>query len=180
MPNFCSAGMFSLLTIGASSRSAASLTCSMLRFPSMKGVFGSGSSSCTIGVGLMSSIGAETGSAGATSSGTGIGSGSGAGIGSGFGIGAGAFGGIGGRGATGGIGRGGIAGVALAALKGPTGAGAATGSEKSGSPLVDLVISSIAFCRSLSTVVFWFICPPLIKLLMFIIAHFFLNAQEIY
>ena len=52
----------------------------------------------------------------------------------------------------------------LGAGKGPTGSpsspvspsgteeGAATGSEKTGSVLVVLVISSIAFCRSLSTV----------------------------
>ena len=43
--------------------------------------------------------------------------------------------------------------------------GAATGSEKTGSVLVLFVMSSIAFCRSLSTVGFWFIlCPPLLYL----------------
>lgn len=61
------------------------------------------------------------------------------------------------------------------------GAGVATGSEKTGSALVFLVMSSIAFCKSLSTV--GFICPPLIKclyLLIIYISTLFLNAQEIY
>jgi hypothetical protein len=51
--------------------------------------------------------------------------------------------------------------------------GAATGSAKTGSLLVVFVISSIAFCKSLSTVGFWFICPPLLIIVMLIVARFY-------
>ena len=123
--------------------------------------------------------------AGGNEASTGVGVGIGAGIVAGVGIGVGA-GGIGiatgvgagagmagrGAGATGrGIGRGAGAVAGRISLIGPTGSprtplspsgtedGAATGSEKTGSTLVFFVMSSIAFCKSLSTV--GFICPPL-------------------
>ena len=62
------------------------------------------------------------------------------------------------------------------------GAGAATGSAKTGSELVLLVISSIAFCRSLSTAGFWFICLPTFNnnYTYVYCSTDFLNAQEIY
>ena len=78
--------------------------------------------------------------------------------------------------------------------KGPTGSanspvsssgmddGAATGSEKTGSVLVVLVISSIAFCRSLSTVVwFWSIVYAhlIYIILMSIIAQIFKCARNL-
>ena len=50
---------------------------------------------------------------------------------------------------------------------GATGSGAATGSPKTGSEFVFCVMSSIAFCNSLSIVGFGFICPPLLLMLNF-------------
>ena len=146
--------MLSLSRIGARSRRAASLTSL---------TFWAGAEGC----GIL----------------TGAGIGGIAGI---CGAGIGAFGaaklGIGARGATGrgaigrgAIGRGAGREAGFGAINGPTGSailpvspsgmedGAATGSAKTGSELVFFVMSSIAFCKSLSTVGFWFIlCPPLI------------------
>ena len=153
---------------GTKSRRAASLTFLVLRFGAVFVKSGVGSGA---GAGSGGRIGSGIGT------GVGVGSGMGAGvdIGSGAGTGAGA-GGIGvvsggtlssGMliGSNGAIGSG--AGATISTFgsgNGPTGSpnspvspsgteeGAATGSEKTGSILVVLVILSIAFCRSLSTV----------------------------
>lgn len=58
--------------------------------------------------------------------------------------------------------------------------GAATGSEKTGSILVVLVMSSIAFCRSLSTVLFWSIIAHLLYYTYVYNSTDLLNAQEVY
>ncbi len=102
--------------------------------------------------------------------------------------------GAGGSGGSGAVGRGGSGrGIGRAAglisLNGPTGSaitplspsgiedGAAIGSEKTGSTFVFFVMSSIAFCKSLSTV--GFICPPFYYAYIYC-STLFLNAQEIY
>ena len=156
---------------GARSRRAASLTDCMSGLAvvmvseakdSSETIAGAGGNGASAAIGSGAGAGAETG---------------------GIGIGAGAVG----RGATGrGMGRGagpgrksliGAAGPAGAILI--SGAGAATGSAKTGSLLVFFVMSSIAFCKSLSTV--GFICPPLNNVYTYIYnSTLFLNAQEIY
>ena len=137
--------MVNLSTRGTKSRRAAVLTWLVFR----------GEVSVMVGSGIGSGVGSGIG-------------GSGAGRSAGGRSGVGATGGVFSSGtfmaSSGAIGSG--AGVTISSLgsgKGPTGSpsspvspsgtedGAATGSEKTGSMLVVLVMSSIAFCRSLST-----------------------------
>ena len=153
--NFCEGVILRRSSRGIRSRRAASLTWCMLR----------------LGEGALNELGGVT-VAGSGATGAGCMIGSGAGIGAGVGAGIGAIGLGAGTlssgisiGSNGAIGSGSGATIStLGSGKGPTGSpsspvspsgiedGAATGSEKTGSVLVVLVMSSIAFCRSLSTV----------------------------
>ncbi len=160
----------SLSKIGASSRSAASFTWCILRPDVDVGSPGAGTS-----VGSVESKAGSGGTGGVANSGM---------LSSGALVGSGGVGSVGGGvGSVGAIGSG--AGGSISACgsgNGPTGSpsspaspsgteeGAATGSEKTGSTFVVFVMSSIAFCKSLSIVWSWYICPPFIKL-MFILAQ---------
>ena len=143
MLNFCEAGRFILPISGARSRRAAVLTSRILRSELFSGV----SSLMEVSVLMVSADGIEKSEMASSNF---IEAEAGAEIG---------FGGTG---------------IGLGAGKGPTDSasspespsgideGAATGSAKTGSLLVVFVMSSIAFCKSLSAVGFWFICPPLL------------------
>lgn len=147
---------------GMRSRRAASLTWCVLRFDNgmlkwFGGVIGVGSDMIGVG-GVIGSGAGAMGAAGTTGSGIGAGSvvsDSGAGtLSSGMSIGSnGAMGsGLGATISTLGSGKGPTGSSSSPVSPSGTDEGAATGSEKTGSILVLLVMSSIAFCRSLSTV----------------------------
>ena len=143
----------------------------MLRLDGAEIVSATAVVSVTMGAGAGAGIGSGAGAGIGSGAGAGAGSGAGAGVGSGIGAGAGA-----GSGSAGGIGKSGIVSGSIGAIcsvawttstfgagNGPTGSasspvsssgtdeGAATGSLKTGSLLVLLVMSLIAFCRSSST-----------------------------
>ena len=190
--NFFSGAMLTLSIIGTRSRSTASLmsdsgadSTTVLVTDSVLVTTGSGSAA---GSGVGSTVGSGT-----TGSGIGIGSGAGAVIGSGIGVGLkvieGAVSptvgkddsGIGSAEIGSGIGSG-----VGSEIGSSIGSGAATGasvgaamvSAKTGSALVLLVMSSIAFCKSLSTV--GFICPPFYLIVMLIITQIWENSIKKY
>ena len=183
MLNFCEGDMSNLSTSGARSWRAAVLISRMLRlleFTCDSDGTAAGASmvevSVTVSTGawlstggreksVMAALRSMTGSSGAATGcgGNGIGAGAGIGVGSGIGV----------TGAGSGVGNGPTDSANSPVSPSGTEDGAAIGSAKTGSLLVLFVISLIACCKSLSTVGFWFICPPLFIILMLIVARFY-------